>query len=96
MAGFLPGLGRGGMTHSLEVTEQGVEGLGDARDGVRLMEMDGRNADGPAVAIAGGEEALDADLSSRGEVMVNMRQVDKQLLNHRGTIYHELIVGMMD
>ena len=70
MAGFLPGLGRGGMIHSLEVTEQGVEGLGDARDCVGLMEIDGRNADGPAVAIAGGEATLDAGLSSGGEVML--------------------------
>ena len=34
------------------------------------MEMDGRNADDPAVAIAGGEEALNAGLSSGGEAMV--------------------------
>jgi hypothetical protein len=32
MAGFRPGLGRGGITHSLVVTEPGRPGLGDMAD----------------------------------------------------------------
>lgn len=46
MAGLRPGFGRGGITHSFEVTEPGVPGPGDGA-------TDGRAAKGAIGAMAG-------------------------------------------
>jgi hypothetical protein len=44
VAGFRPGLGRGGITHSLVVTEPGSPGLGDAVDTAGFICSAGANA----------------------------------------------------
>ena len=63
MAGFRPGLGRGGMIHSLDVTRPGFEGAAPGvGGGVGLIESRGRfiGTEG-AGAIAGGEVAEGTD-----------------------------------
>lgn len=55
VAGFRPGLGRGGITHSLLVTEPVTPGLGDAVDTAGLTWGAGASAG----ARAGGEPADD-------------------------------------
>lgn len=60
MAGFLPGFGRGGITHSFVVTEPGVPGAGDvagAAEIAGLMDKAGRAA--ITGANAGGDPAED-------------------------------------
>ena len=58
MAGLRPGLGRGGITHSLEVTEPGVAGAGD----------EGENAAGLA-ANAGARGGAGVPAGASGVVM---------------------------
>lgn len=58
MAGFRPGLGRGGITHSLEVTDPGVPGPGDG-EMVGLAAIAGANGAGVgAGAIEGAGVAI--------------------------------------
>lgn len=59
MAGFRPGLGRGGITHSFVVTEPGVIGPGEAAVGDGWMDTEGcreaiagASVGGVAVAVA--------------------------------------------
>lgn len=53
MAGFLPGLGRGGMTHSLLVMEMGAfagggPGMGEMTDAMDILSMGDEAAGGEA------------------------------------------------
>lgn len=56
MAGLRPGLGRGGMTHSLEVIDAGVRGAGEAA-GIALMASVAVDEGAGAGAMDGGEPA---------------------------------------
>lgn len=78
MAGFRPGFGRGGMTHSLVVMEVGVIGLGAGEPAAAtaasgLMQMEGWRGWIPvagAGARAGGEPAEPGVDAVAGEAMV--------------------------
>jgi hypothetical protein len=56
VAGFLPGFGRGGITHSFVVTEPGVPGAGDVAGAAGLIVKAGGRA-AIAGVIGGGEPA---------------------------------------
>lgn len=78
MAGFRPGFGRGGITHSFVVTEPGVPGPGDAAGGAGadgLMHRTGRAASGGGAGAgarvgAGGDAADDGVEALAGVAIV--------------------------
>lgn len=74
VAGFRPGLGRGGITHSLEVTEPGVAGPGEgAADGV-LEAKEGAGARANAVgAAATGASVMDKPVVAMTRLMPYVR-----------------------
>lgn len=77
MAGFRPGFGRGGTTHSLEVTEPGVPGPGDAAGGAGaggFMASGGgaglSTGAGAGAGLSAGGEAADAGVDALAGVAI--------------------------